>query len=205
MTYKRNDYISWNEYFMALAYLASFRSKDPKCQVGCCIIDPDTKKILSMGYNGFPRGISDDEFPWDKSSNNFSEQKYAYVVHSELNAILNAENKDLAGKVIYITHFPCNECAKAIIQAGISKIVYDDTKKDTMGNESAIAAEKMFEATGVDVIKYNSDSSLILTYMKAFNKLQDKVAKFEKEHSLSDNDMKMKQMLSIIFDGKFDF
>lgn len=120
---KRNDYISWEEYFMRLAVLTAKRSKDPSTQVGACIVDPDTKKILSLGYNGFPRGCSDDEFPWEKGNKNYEDNKYPYVVHAELNAILNATSS-LKGSHLYVTHEPCEECMKAIVQSGIKKISY---------------------------------------------------------------------------------
>ena len=112
---KRSDYISWDEYFMGVAKLASLRSKDPNSQVGACIVGNDNK-ILSMGYNGFPRGCSDDDFPWAREGDTL-ETKYAYVTHSELNAILNYNGGSLEGSKIYVTLFPCNECAKAIIQS----------------------------------------------------------------------------------------
>ena len=116
---KREDYISWDEYFMGVAMLSGMRSKDPNSQVGACIVSNDNK-ILSMGYNGFPKGCSDDEFPLDT--------KYLYVTHSELNAILNYRGGSLEGAKLYVSLFPCNECAKAIIQAGIKTIVYDCDK-----------------------------------------------------------------------------
>ena len=119
---KRNDYISWDEYFMGVAILAGMRSKDPSTQVGACIVDNDNK-ILSQGYNGLPRGCSDDEFPWDREGD-MLETKYPYVVHAELNAILNSRGTSLVGSKIYVALFPCNECAKAIIQSGIKEVVY---------------------------------------------------------------------------------
>ena len=112
---KRQGYISWDEYFMGVAMLAAKRSKDPNTQVGACIVSPDNI-ILSTGYNGFPKGCSDDEFPWDREG---SETKYPFVVHAELNAILNCNGKSLRDAKIYVALFPCNECAKAIIQSGI--------------------------------------------------------------------------------------
>ena len=112
---KRQDYISWDEYFMGVALLASCRSKDPNTQVGACIVSPENI-ILSTGYNGFPVGCSDDEYPWEREGEH---TKYPYVVHAELNAILNASGKSLRGARIYVDLFPCNECAKAIIQSGI--------------------------------------------------------------------------------------
>ena len=133
MTDKRKDYITWDEYFMGVAMLAARRSKDPSTQVGACIVSPDNK-ILSMGYNGFPNGCSDDEFPWGKElekEDSYS-AKYLYSTHSELNAILNYRGIGLEGSKMYVTLFPCNECAKAIIQAGLKTIIYaSDQYADT--------------------------------------------------------------------------
>jgi len=151
MTAKRSDYISWDEYFMGVAMLASLRSKDPNTQVGACIVS-GTNKILSIGYNGFPMGCSDDTFPWDREGE-YENTKYAYVSHSELNAILNYRGGSLEGTKLYVTLFPCNECAKAIIQAGIKTVVYAGDKYDgTAGN---IAAKKMFQAAGVAYYEYH--------------------------------------------------
>ena len=111
MSGKRKDYISWDEYFMGVAVLSGMRSKDPNTQVGACIVSED-HKILSMGYNGFPTGCSDDEFPWEREGEPL-ENKYFYTTHSELNAILNYRGGSLEGATIYVTLFPCNECAKA--------------------------------------------------------------------------------------------
>lgn len=142
---KRNDYISWDEYFMAVAILASMRSKDPSTQVGACIVGQDNI-ILSTGYNGFPMGCSDDEFPWNRDGDN---NKYPFVVHAELNAILNANGKSLKGAKIYVDLFPCNECAKAIIQSGISEIVY---LRDKYSDTPAVQASKrMLTAAGVNL------------------------------------------------------
>ncbi len=151
MTGKRKDYISWDEYFMAVAKLAGMRSKDPNSQVGSCIVSADNK-ILSMGYNGFPKGCSDDEFPWSRQNDDPLKMKYIYVTHSELNAILNYRGGSLEGSKIYVSLFPCNECAKAIIQAGIRKVIYADDKYD--GTPSVIASKRMFQAAGVAYIKY---------------------------------------------------
>ena len=126
MSDKRKDYITWDEYFMGVAILASMRSKDPNTQVGACIVSQDNK-ILSMGYNGFPMGCSDDEYPWSREAEGL-DSKYLYTTHSELNAILNYRGGSLEGATLYVTLFPCNECAKAIIQAGIKKLVYDSDK-----------------------------------------------------------------------------
>ncbi len=148
---KREDYISWDEYFMGVAQLSGMRSKDPSTQVGACIVSNDNK-ILSMGYNGFPSGCSDDEFPWGKEGDEL-DTKYPFVTHSELNAILNYRGGSLEGTKIYVSLFPCNECAKAIIQAGIRTVVYDSDKYEgTPGNR---ASKKMFDAAGVIYIPYS--------------------------------------------------
>ena len=140
---KRTDYISWDEYFMGIAMLAARRSKDPNTQVGACIVSDDNI-IISTGYNGMPKGCSDDEFPWDRE---VADTKYPYVVHAELNAILNANGRDLRGSRIYVALFPCNECAKAIIQSGIKEVVYlSDKYKDSL---SFIASKRMMDAAGV--------------------------------------------------------
>ena len=142
---KRKDYISWDEYFMGVAILASQRSKDPSTQVGACIIDKDNR-ILSTGYNGFPQGCSDDEFPWNRDES-LGDTKYQYVVHAELNAILNASGKSLSGATVYVCLFPCHECAKAIIQSGIKEVIFlSDKYHDT---PSMSASRKMLNAAGV--------------------------------------------------------
>ena len=147
---KRQEYLSWDDYFMAVALLSGKRSKDPSTQVGACIVN-ENNIIESIGYNGFPKGCSDDEFPWEREGDTLN-TKYAYVVHGELNAILNCKGKDLTGCRIYVGLFPCNECAKAIIQAGIKTVVYDDDKyKDTPG---VIASKRMMDAAGVRYYRY---------------------------------------------------
>ena len=146
---KRENYIEWETYFMGLALLSSQRSKDPNTQVGACIVSEDNK-ILSMGYNGFPIGCSDDEFPWEREGDEI-DLKYMYVCHSELNAILNSKC-DLKGATIYVTLFPCNECTKAIIQSGIKKVIYlDDKYHNTV---SSIASRKMLESANVEFCAY---------------------------------------------------
>ena len=120
---KREGYISWDEYFMGVALLAAERSKDPNTQVGACIVDEDNR-IVSTGYNGFPYGCSDDEYPWSREGKNAEDTKYGYVVHAELNAILNARGRSVVGTRLYVALFPCNECAKAIIQSGIREVIY---------------------------------------------------------------------------------
>ena len=140
---KRTDYISWDEYFMGVAMLAACRSKDPSTQVGACIVSQDNI-IVSTGYNGMPKGCSDDEFPWNRDG---EENKYPFVVHAELNAILNANGRDLRGCKIYVALFPCNECAKAIIQSGIREIYYLSDKYAT--TPTTIASKRMLDAAGV--------------------------------------------------------
>ena len=152
MSEKRQDYLTWDEYFMGVAILAGMRSKDPNSQVGACIVSEDNK-ILSMGYNGFPNGCSDDDFPWAREGDDPLEVKYSYVAHSELNAILNYRGGSLDGAKIYVSLFPCNECAKAIIQAGIKTVIYDDDKYAS--TPSNIASRRMFDAAGVRYYKYS--------------------------------------------------
>ncbi len=142
---KRDDYITWDEYFMGVAILSAMRSKDPNTQVGACIVDPD-KKIVGVGYNGFPKGCSDDLLPWSREGS-YLETKYPYICHAELNAILNSLNRDLKGCVMYVALFPCNECAKAIIQAGIREVVYLSNKYE--GSDSVMASKTMFRQADV--------------------------------------------------------
>ncbi|KAK4569051.1 hypothetical protein RGQ29_004448 [Quercus rubra] len=114
---KRKEYLSWDDYFMAIAFLSAERSKDPNRQVGACLVSQNGI-ILGIGYNGFPRGCSDDKLPWAKKSKSGDplETKYPYVCHAEVNAILNTNHASAAGQRLYVTMFPCNECAKIIIQ-----------------------------------------------------------------------------------------
>ena len=126
---KRTDYLSWDQYFMGVALLSAQRSKDPGSQVGACIVNQDNR-ILSVGYNGMPTGCQDDQMPWSREGG-FLESKYAYVCHAELNAILNNDGGSLKGTRLYATLFPCNECAKAIIQSGRSSIFPTNTPTAT--------------------------------------------------------------------------
>lgn len=145
---KREDVLSWDEYFMGLAHLSAKRSKDPSTQVGAAIVSPD-HRVVGIGYNGFPNGCDDNEFPWEREGD-FCCTKYPFVVHAELNAILNSNN-NLKGCSIYVSLFPCNECAKAIIQSGISRIVYESDKyADTDG---VIASKRMLHAAGVELVQ----------------------------------------------------
>ena len=160
---KRQDYISWDEYFMGVAMLAARRSKDPNTQVGACIVSQDNI-IISTGYNGMPKGCSDDEFPWDRKGENEAATKYPYVVHAELNAILNASGRDLRGSRIYEALFPCNECAKAIIQCGIKEVMYlSDKYHDTMMN---LVSKRMLDAAGVKYTRMRTDlKELVLDFV----------------------------------------
>ena len=150
---KRNEYLTWDEYFMGIAVLSSLRSKDPSTQVGACIVDSN-HRILSVGYNGMPfsgRSDNDKEYSWDKADG--LDSKYLYVCHAELNAILNSGGHNLNGCRIFVALFPCNECAKAIIQAGIKTIVYDCDKY--ANTPAVIASKRMLDAAGVRYYKYN--------------------------------------------------
>ena len=148
---KREEYLSWDEYFMGIAVLSAKRSKDPSTQVGACIVNKDNR-IISVGYNGKPRCCSDDEFPWDKNENPL-DSKYLYVCHAELNAILNCDRGNVRDCICYTTLFPCNECAKAIIQSGMSEVVYMEDKY--ADSDSVIASKKMFDTAGVKYRLYN--------------------------------------------------
>ena len=160
---KREGYINWDEYFMGVAILASQRSKDPSTQVGACIVN-DENKITSVGYNGFPRGCSDDEFPWDRQGDKDSSTKYPYVCHAELNAILNAGGNNLKDCRIYVALFPCNECAKAIIQCGIKEVIYiSDKYKDT---DLVQASKRMLNAAGIKLTPFESDKKITIDFNK---------------------------------------
>lgn len=146
------DNITWDEYFMSIALLSSLRSKDGNTKVGACIVSDD-HKVLSLGYNGMPLGVSDEEIPWAGSKENkpYLETKYPYVCHAELNAILNS-NHNLKGSTLYVTLFPCNECTKAVIQAGIKKVVYlSDKYHDT---DAEVAARRMLDMAKIPYVHY---------------------------------------------------
>ena len=158
---KRENYINWDEYFMGVSLLAAKRSKDPNTQVGACIVD-EGNIILSTGYNGFPYGCSDDIYPWEREG---EDTKYNYVVHAELNAILNARGKNLKGSRLYVDLFPCNECAKAIIQAGIAEVVYLYDKY--ADSPATVASKKMLASAGVKLTKFVTDKkNIVLEFTK---------------------------------------
>ena len=153
---KREDYINWDEYFMGIAIMSTYRSKDPNTQVGACIVNKENK-ILSIGYNGAPIGFDDDAMPWSRNGD-FQNTKYAYVCHGELNAILNYKG-DLKDTKLYVTLFPCNECAKVIVQSGIKEIVYlSDKYSDT---DSTIVSKKIFDEVGIKYKKYEKTNRKI--------------------------------------------
>ncbi len=147
---KRKDYISWDQYFMSVAKISAARSKDPNTQVGACIVN-DKNQIVGVGYNGFPRGISDDVFSWDDSED-FLESKYAYVVHAETNAIINSVSR-LDNAKMYVTLFPCNQCTKQIIQSGVTEIVYDSDKYQ--GLVAVQASKRMLKAANVKFSQFS--------------------------------------------------
>ena len=142
---KRTDYLSWDEYFMGVALLSAQRSKDPNTQVGACLVNPKNK-IVGVGYNGLPTGCSDDEFPWNREGE-LLDTKYPYICHAELNAVINKISADLYDCRLYVALFPCNECAKVIIQAGITEVIY---LSDKYAQTDAVrASRRMFQAAGV--------------------------------------------------------
>ncbi len=157
---ERKDYLTWDEYFMAIAIMSAKRSKDPNTQVGACIVSNDNR-ILCCGYNGAPNGFEDENFPWKREGNPLN-TKYLYVCHAELNAILNfrGSRKDLEGSKIYVDLFPCNECAKAIIQSGIKTVIYKSDKYD--GTESNIASKKLFDECGVTYVQFKGNDKEIV-------------------------------------------
>ncbi|KAI8529211.1 hypothetical protein RHMOL_Rhmol12G0207000 [Rhododendron molle] len=148
---KRKGYLSWDDYFMAIAFLSAERSKDPNRQVGACLVS-QSGIILGIGYNGFPRGCSDDTLPWSKKSKtgNPLETKYPYVCHAEVNAILNTNHASAAGQRLYVTMFPCNECAKIIIQqSGVSEVIYFVEKRLKNSDTAYVASHKLLTLAGV--------------------------------------------------------
>lgn len=148
---KRKVYINWDQYFMGVAKLSALRSKDPNTQVGCCIVTPNNR-IASLGYNGMPMGCSDDVFPWERKADKHLDTKYPYVVHAEINAILCGSS--LKGCRLYVTLFPCNECAKAIIQSGIKEVIYEQNLYPD--DDATKASMWMFKSAKVKLTKYKN-------------------------------------------------
>ena len=158
MKTKRTDYINWDEYFMAIAQLSAKRSKDPSTQVGACIVN-SKKRIIGIGYNGFPIGCSDDLLPWDREGD-FLDTKYPYVCHAEMNAITNSSNKtQLEGAAIYVSLFPCNECAKLIVQVGMKEVVYLSDKY--ADSDVFIASRRIFDMASVRMRQLTVDTKEI--------------------------------------------
>ncbi|KAJ4843522.1 hypothetical protein Tsubulata_016322 [Turnera subulata] len=153
---KREEYLSWDDYFMAVAFLSAERSKDPNRQVGACLVSQNGV-ILGIGYNGFPRGCSDDKLPWAKKSKigDPLETKYPYVCHAEVNAILNTNHASAAGQRLYVTMFPCNECAKIIIQSGVSEVIYLVEKNSSSSDIAYVASHKLLSMAGIKVSSYS--------------------------------------------------
>lgn len=150
MVNKRKDYITWQDYFMGVAILSSYRSKDPNSQVGACIVNQQNK-IVGIGYNGFPIGCSDDELPWSRTAKKTEDTKYPYVCHAEMNAIMNKNEANLSGATLYVTLFPCNECAKLIIQSGIRQVIFLSDKYHN--SEAAKASRRLFDMAGVEYVQ----------------------------------------------------
>lgn len=155
---KRDNYISWDEYFMGIAKLSEHRSKDPVTQVGACIVD-DKNRIVSIGYNGMPNNISDDDVPWNRDCESQIDNKYFYICHAELNAIMNSKNINLENATVYVSLFPCNECAKVIIQSGIKRVIYYDDKYSH--TESTIVSKKLFDMAGVKYVPFEKRNKSI--------------------------------------------
>lgn len=143
---KRSDYLEWPEYFMAIAFLSAQRSKDPASQVGACIVNRE-KKIVGIGYNGMPNGCSDDQLPWQRVADDPLDTKYPYVCHAELNAILNKNSADVKDCTMYVALFPCNECAKLVIQSGISHVIYMSDKYHD--KPEFVASRRLLDMAGV--------------------------------------------------------
>ncbi len=156
---KRTDYITWDEYFMGIAILSAQRSKDNSTQVGACIVN-EKNKIVSVGYNGMPTGCVDDDMPWEREGESSLDTKYPFVCHAELNAILNSSFGSLNGCTLYVTLFPCNECAKAIIQSGIKRVVYKCNKYAE--TDSVKASCILFKKCGVEVTEYEASGKEII-------------------------------------------
>ncbi|XP_076344904.1 deoxycytidylate deaminase isoform X2 [Tachypleus tridentatus] len=163
---KRVDYLQWSDYFMAIAFLSAMRSKDPNSQVGACVVNKE-KKIVGIGYNGMPNGCSDDELPWNREADNILDTKYPYVCHAEMNAILNKNSADLKDCTIYVALFPCNECAKLIIQSGIKEIVYLSDKYHS--DFKMVASRQLLDMAGVKYWQHIPQHSQILINFDSIN------------------------------------
>jgi len=156
---KRADYLSWDDYFMSVAHLSAMRSKDPSTQVGACIVNPQNR-IVGIGYNGFPAGCSDDDLPWEREGASPLDTKYMYVCHAEMNAILNRISSDTRECRIYVGLFPCNECAKLIIQSGIREVVYMSDKYHDQ--PAFIASRRLFDCSGVKTRSHKAERKIVI-------------------------------------------
>ncbi len=176
MSGKRSSHLTWDEYFMGVAMLSSARSKDPSTQTGACIINDD-KKIISVGYNGATSGMNDDEFPWDslgEKTNDLLTTKNPWVVHAELNAILNSP-APLKDTTLYVTFFPCNECAKAIVQAGIKKVIYLRMYSDPL---ITTISKKIFDAANVEYRAFNEEKDFTKGEVQGSSQAMQKILKY---------------------------
>ncbi|XP_057313756.1 deoxycytidylate deaminase-like [Hydractinia symbiolongicarpus] len=164
---KRVGYLEWEDYFMAIAFLSAQRSKDPVTQVGACIVNSD-KKIVGIGYNGMPTGCSDDILPWGRDGETLCDTKRAYVCHAELNAVLNKNSSEIKGCTIYVALFPCNECAKVIIQSGIKEVVYYSNKyADRMKTKASF---RMLDLAGIKHRQHTPKQKQIVINFEDINK-----------------------------------
>lgn len=152
------EVISWDDYFMAMAFLSAKRSKDPIKQTGACIVNANNR-IIGIGYNGFPRNVPDDELSWADTADDVTDTKHPYVCHAAMNAILNKNKEDLNSARMYTTHFPCNECAKIIIQSGISRIIYSISPP--VNCIKSEATRKLFALVGVSLIQFTGTTGVI--------------------------------------------
>jgi len=156
----RDNYLSWDEYFMGIATLSAQRSKDPSTQVGACIVDQENK-IVGVGYNGFPKGCSDVDLPWNREGSDPLMTKYPYVVHAEANAIINKNTASLKNCRIYVDLFPCNECAKLIIQSDICEVIYQQDKYPQL--PATIASKTLLNMTGVQLRQFAPKKKILIT------------------------------------------
>ncbi|XP_008315420.1 deoxycytidylate deaminase [Cynoglossus semilaevis] len=168
VTKKRDNYLEWPDYFMAVAFLSAQRSKDPSSQVGACIVNQDNK-IVGIGYNGMPNGCDDDLLPWSRCAENKLDTKYPYVCHAELNAIMNKNSADVKGCSMYVALFPCNECAKLIIQAGLKEVIYLSDKYHH--TPEMTASRRLLSMAGVHFRQYQPKTTEIVINFNSINGL----------------------------------
>ncbi|KRY51242.1 Deoxycytidylate deaminase, partial [Trichinella britovi] len=155
---KREDYISWTDYFMGVALLSSKRSKDPIMQEGACIVNSDNH-IIGVGYNGMPAGCSDDRMPWADQANSILETKHPYICHAALNAVVNKISNSAKGCCLYTTHLPCSHCAGLLIQSGVKSVYFLKNSLDTI---STAATERLFKESGVHYEQYKTQTNKIV-------------------------------------------